>query len=404
MPNETEKSTFKFLKKALESLPAPKNGKRSYYWDTEVRGLCLDVTSKGHKTFYYRRTVNYKRQQVLIGRFPEITIEEARAKSLELGSQIAKGADPTRMKQLLREEATFGELLQAYIDGHAKQRCLAWREMEAVFRRYLSDWKEKKLSSMKVSEVQERMNKIALENGKVPANHTLTYARAAINWCINNGLTTHSNPWTSVKKFKTQSRERFLRPDELGKFFACLEKLPNDTGIRDYIYLSLYTGARRSNVLGLRWDQIDFDLGMWRIPRTKSGDSQVLPLTGAALKVLKRRYDERSSEWVFPSDTSASQHLMEPKKGWYALLDTAQIQDLRMHDLRRTLGSYMAIGNQSLHVIGKVLGHKSATATQIYSRLTNDPLLQAMEKAQKDMLVAAKSNTRKRKPRASRKG
>ena len=60
-----------------------------------------------------------------------------------------------------------------------------------------------------------------------------------------------------------------------------------------------------------------------------------------------------------------------------------------MHDLRRTLGSYMAIGNQSLHLIGNVLGHKSATATQIYSKLTSDPLRQAMEKAQNDILTAA---------------
>jgi len=71
------------------------------------------------------------------------------------------------------------------------------------------------------------------------------------------------------------------------------------------------------------------------------------------------------------------------------LLEEAGLQDLRMHDLRRTLGSYMAIGNQSLHLIGKVLGHKSASATQIYSKLTHDPLRQAMEKAEADRLRAA---------------
>jgi len=390
MQSGSEKTTFKFLKKVIDSLSLPESGKRTYCWDTEVRGLCLDVTSKGNKTFYFRRTVNYKRQQSLIGRYPELSIEEARARVLDLGNQIAKGEDLTEKKRLQLAEPTFGQLLQQYLDGHAKQRCLAWKEMEAVFRRYLTDWKERKLSSIRVSEVQERMNRIAEKHGKVPANHTLTYARAAINWCIQNGVARGANPWANVKKFKTQARERFLRPEELGRFFANLEKLPNETGIRDYIYLSLYTGARRSNVMGMRWEQIDFDLGLWRIPRTKSGDSQTLPLTEFALKILKRRYDERTNEFVFPSDGSGSGHLMEPKKGWQALLKAAEIEDLRMHDLRRTLGSYMAIGNQSLHVIGKVLGHKSPTATQIYSRLTNDPLLQAMEKAQKDMEAAAK--------------
>ncbi|HEY9755214.1 MAG TPA: tyrosine-type recombinase/integrase [Oculatellaceae cyanobacterium] len=71
------------------------------------------------------------------------------------------------------------------------------------------------------------------------------------------------------------------------------------------------------------------------------------------------------------------------------MLEAAGLENLRMHDLRRTLGSYMAIGNQSLHVIGKVLRHRSTSATQIYSRLTYDPMRQAMEKAQADMLTAA---------------
>ena len=219
----------------------------------------------------------------------------------------------------------------------------------------------------------------------------MTYAKAAINWCINVGIVTGDNPWSGATKFKTQARERFLKPDELEKFFTCLSKLSNEYGIQDYIYISLFTGARRANVLAMRWDQLDFDLGIWRIPRTKSGDSQTLPLTSSALAILSKRFDERSedNDWVFPSKTSTSGHLVEPKKGWYALLKASGLEDLRMHDLRRTLGSYMAIGNQSLLVIGKVLGHKSPTATQIYSRLTYDPLRQAMEKAQNDMLTAA---------------
>jgi len=394
MHSDTEKNTVRFIKKVVESLPIPEKGKRAYYWDSEVRGLCLDITSNGHRTFYFKRTVNYKRQQLLIGRYPEISIDEARAKTLELANRIAKGEDPMLTKRRGKEELNFGELLAAYIEGHARLRCLACKEIEAVFRRYLSDWKERKLSSIKVTDVQERINKIAQENGRVPANHTLTYARAAVNWCIKSGLTECANPWTQVKKFKTQARERFLLPDEMGRFLSALEELPNEHGIRDYIYLSLYTGARRSNVLAMRWDQIDFDLAIWRIPRTKNGDSQILPLTTAALKILKCRNDNGpASEWVFPSDTSETGHLMEPKKGWHAVLKAAKITDLRLHDLRRTLGSYMAIGNQSLQVIGKVLGHKSPAATQIYSRLTNAPLLHAMEQAQKDMEMAAKPIT-----------
>jgi integrase len=138
----------------------------------------------------------------------------------------------------------------------------------------------------------------------------------------------------------------------------------------------------------MRWEQIDFDLAIWTIPLTKSGDSQTLPLPTFVLELLIARQEDRVSEWVFPGKGKTG-HLVEPKMGWYNLLKAAEIEGLRIHDLRRTLGSYMAMGNQSLHMIGKVLGHRSPTATQIYSRLAHDPIRQAMEKAQNDMLAAA---------------
>ena len=140
----------------------------------------------------------------------------------------------------------------------------------------------------------------------------------------------------------------------------------------------------------MRWNEIDFELGTWRIARTKSGDSQTIPLTGRVLELLKERKEESSSDWVFPG-RGGSGHLVEPKKAWHKLFALSGLQDLRLHDLRRTLGSYMAIGNQSLQVIGKALGQMSSTATQIYARLTHDPVRQALEKAQSDMLNTAKA-------------
>lgn len=162
--------------------------------------------------------------------------------------------------------------------------------------------------------------------------------------------------------------------------------------LRDYVFLSLFTGARQANILSMRWSEIDFQMGLWKIPKTKSGKLQTLPLTLPAVVVLQKRKNElekcRDSQWVFPSN-SAKGHIVEPKNGWRNLVKQAELEDLRMHDLRRTLGSYLAMANQSLHVIGKVLGHHSHTSTQIYARFANDPIRQAMEKAQQDMLTAA---------------
>ncbi len=150
--------------------------------------------------------------------------------------------------------------------------------------------------------------------------------------------------------------------------------------MRDYFEISLYTGARKSNVLAMRWEDVDLDLAIWRIPITKNKDSHLVPLTGPAVAILRRRAETKKTDWVFPGWKKES-HLVEPKRVWYKLLDDAGIEDLRMHDLRRTLASYMAITNHSLPIIAKALGHKSAQATQIYSRLTQDPVRNAMDLA-----------------------
>jgi len=375
-------------KKMIEGFPSAAPGKRAYYWDTQVRSLVVDVTSTGCKNFYVRRKLDKRRHIVLIGPFPEITIEQARRKALEICGQIALGSDPNQPKRALAAQPTLGDLLDTYIEQHGQTRCLAWKEMQAVFRRYLSTWRKRKLSSISKAEVAERINEIGRVHGHVPANHTITYARAAINWCINNGIFTGDNPWSGIAKFKIASRERFLRPNEVGRFMTALKDTDNTHGFRDYIYLSLFTGARRANVFAMRWDQIDFKLGTWTIPKTKSGDYHIVPLTQPALEVLQARRETVNSEWVFPSE-SRSGHLEEPKRAWKRLLKVAEIEDLRLHDLRRTLGSYMAMGNQSLHMIGKVLGHKSPTATQIYSRFAHDPVRAAMERAHTDMLHLA---------------
>ncbi len=161
----------------------------------------------------------------------------------------------------------------------------------------------------------------------------------------------------------------------------------NDT-IRDYFILSLLTGARRSNVLAMKWEQINLEQGEWRIPETKNGTPQIITLSEEALVLLQNRKATADGEYVFPG-TGSSGHLMEPKKGWERILTRAGITDLRIHDLRRTLGSWQAKTGASLSIIGKSLNHKSPTTTAIYARLDLDPVRESVEKATNAMLVAA---------------
>lgn len=218
------------------------------------------------------------------------------------------------------------------------------------------------------------------------ANTTL---RAVFSWAIGQGIYTGDSPCIGISTFKPQARERFLQPgDEFKRFANALNAEPYPL-IRDFFWMCLFTGARVSNVMAMKWDEINFDLQQWRIPRTKSGDSQTIPLTLHALEILRTRKDadDSHSVWVFPSDrrgwkTGDRGHIVSPRKAFQRIVERAEIEDLRIHDLRRTAGSYMAIQNVSPTIIGKALGHRSMQSTAIYARLTQDPVRQALENAQ----------------------
>lgn len=251
--------------------------------------------------------------------------------------------------------------------------------MEKDFVRYVADWRDRKWSSIKRADVQNRVNHVRQYNGPAAANHIIILMKAMTSWNIRNGYIEGDNPWLPIKQLKIQSRERFLRPHEMANFFAALKKVPDET-MRDYFEISLYTGARKSNVLAMRWEDVDLELAIWRIPMTKNKESHLVPLTQPAVEILRRRSESGKTDWVFPGRVKDC-HLVEPKRVWYKLIKDAGVEDLRVHDLRRTLASYMAITNHSLPIIARALGHKSTKATQIYSRLTQDPVRNAMDLA-----------------------
>jgi integrase len=159
-----------------------------------------------------------------------------------------------------------------------------------------------------------------------------------------------------------------------------LEVEPN-RDMRDFFLMCLYTGARKSSVLSMKWEDIDFSIKEWRIPDTKNGEPVRIPLIKEALEILDNRsWLKDSMPWVFPGH-GKSGHLENIRGAWKRILDRAGLKNLRIHDLRRTLASYQAIAGTSLLIIGKSLGHKSPQSTAIYARLSNDPVRASMESA-----------------------
>jgi integrase len=381
---------FNFTKLTLDALRFPDKGKRAYYYDTRTRGLGISITSTGAKSFIVYRKVNGVPERVTLGRYPDMTIEQARGKAAAINAAIAQGENPADQRRADRAEMTLEDLKEEYL-----KRCADFNKRpdkpRKNYRLYLSNWGKRKLSSIKAHEVQALHAKLGREIGKVTANIALKLLHVMFNKAINEWrIWKGENPAHGIKKFPEKSRERFLQADEMPRFLEAVEAEPNDT-IRDYFLMSLLTGARKSNVLAMRWEEINFDRCEWYIPDTKNNTSQTIPLMPEAINILKARFERYgNSEYVFPG-TGKTGHLVEPKKGWDRILTSAKITALRIYDLRRTLGSWQARTGASLTIIGKSLNHKSPMTTAIYARLDLDPVRASMEKATSAMFTAAKA-------------
>lgn len=166
--------------------------------------------------------------------------------------------------------------------------------------------------------------------------------------------------------------------------------------------LSLFTGARKSNVLAMSWANLDLRKGIWSIPgeQAKNSQAHAIPLTGEELKILRRRYKEqektrreqgqnqshKNNHFVF-FGTGKTGHLVEPKRAWRSILQRAQIENLHLHDLRRSMASWMANAGANVALIQSAMNHKDLKTTlTVYAHTVKDAERQAREKAHKLML------------------
>lgn len=295
--------------------------------------------------------------------------------------------NPNEKRRQERKEITFQQFFEEYIERYSKPYKKNWKEDQSHFQRHLLTWKDRKLSSITKQDVQKLHHEIGMNKGIYTANRLLALLSTVFNKAIEYGLWEKTNPASGIKKFREKSRDRFLQSDELPKFFSALLAEPN-ADIRDYVLLSLLTGARRTNVLSMLWSNVNLDRAEWYIPETKNGESQTVALSREALEVLQQRKINAGNNYVFPSHSKEG-YLIDPKSGWRRILKRAGIENIRQHDLRRTLGSWQAKTGASLSIIGKSLNHKSPTTTAIYARLDLDPVRESIEKATKAMLPAA---------------
>jgi integrase len=374
-----------FTKFALDGLACVDQGKPFYVYDDKARGLCVYVSSTV-KTFYLLRKVAGRAERIKIGRYPDTTIEQARKRAGSHNSEIDSGANPNQVKRQRREELTLADLYTAYMERHVIPNNKRPDNTARDYRLYLEPWGGRRLSEIERGDVQVLHVKLSAR-GQRTANIALGLLRAMFNRAKEWGLWSENNPTEGIRKFTEKARQRFILPAELPRFYDELRRVESEI-TRDFFLICLLTGARRGNVQAMRWNDVHLDDALWIIPDSKNGEPYTVHLVPEAVAVLRKRAAQDAREFVFPGPGKAG-HLQEPKRAWASLCERAGLADLRVHDLRRTYGSYLAASGASLLVIGKALGHKSADSTAIYARLNLDPVREAAKHAAPMLLKGA---------------
>ena len=382
---------IKFIKSSLDSLPfTDSKDKRMTYYDSQTPYLVLRV-SHNRKSFYYYRKLKQTKSPIKdkIGDYPDISIRQAQDQVKQISTKIINGT------YFHKSGMFFSELFDKYYLLYSKKHKRRHEEDKRKYDVYLKSLYNKPCDQLTVKEMNELHAKVGTDNGQYMANRVIALVRGIFNWGLKQQLIKCDNPAKSIKKFAEKSRDRFMDVDEFKRFFEALESPDINENMRDYFKVLIFTGARKSNVMSMRWEDLRFENKTWTIPGEsyKNGEPFTAVLVDCVMDILEKRKKNTTTKYVFPSPTSVSGHMEEPKKAWLSILKKAKIENLRIHDLRRTLGSWQAIGGSSLLVIGESLGQKTTKATEVYARLNKNVVRESVNNATSAMLRAIATPT-----------
>lgn len=361
--------------------PQVTNKAKVDYFDTEIPGFLLEVRSTRKCTFYQRYRDKYGRlKQAKIGPADSLSLEEARQRAKQIRSQITMGFDPRAELEKHRNIPTFKEFIKDHYLPYVQVRKRSWDLDEKMLElRILPLWGNKKISEITREDVQEFQDNF-LRVGRKPGsvNRYMALIKHIFNLAEKWEMIDKS-PAINVSKVPDNNhKERYLNQEETKMLLKELKNCKSRV-VSDIIEMLILTGARRSEVVGLRWEELDLESGLWTIPpeRNKAKTRKVIPLSQGALRILETRKGNQS-EYVFPSTRTG-----EPCKNFYRTWDKirkrAGIPDVRIHDLRHNFASLLINSGRSLYEVQKLLGHADISTTQRYAHLNQNTLKDATE-------------------------
>jgi integrase len=378
---------LKLTPKLVAELAGPTDGKDyTLVSDSAVAGLGIRATKAGAKAavFSYRTTGGVSRRMT-IGDVKDWPLPLLREEAKRLRRRVDQGRDPMGERHELRSAPAVADLVDRWRREIAlKKRDRSRADDESMLREHILP----ALGRMKVADVEsddiERLHRKISQHRvrgrltEVRANRVAAQLSRLFNLAIKWKMRT-DNPVKGLEKNSEQPRRRYLKSAELVRLSAALDKLPNQQAAR-VVKLLLLTGARLGEVLKARWDQFDLDERTWTKPAStvKQATEHHVPLSDEALQILRTirdvaeaastKYGRPVSPWVFPRKYGG-EPLSDIRHSWTALLRTAEIDDLHIHDLRHSYASFLVSSGHTLPMIGSLLGHSQAQTTNRYSHL-----------------------------------
>ena len=399
----------KLTKRAVDAVKVKTN--RFTVWDTQVSGFGLRVAPSRERTYVLKYRFNGEQRWHTIGRHGSPwTPEQARKKAKALLGEVEKGIDLAKRRDADRQAITLSGLCELYfaegvahkkpstlksdrgrIEHHLKP-LLGRKRVDAITRgdveRLLVDVANGKTAA---SKTQKRPAGSLARGGKGVAAQCVTLLGTLLAFSVKRGIRL-DNPAHGVKKPAVRKMERFLSETEIARLARALDEETEASGNpfpAAAIKLLLLTGCRRGEILGLKWQHVDLERQCLRLADSKTG-GKVIYLNAPAIALLQDlRHVEGNPHVIVGATTSGP--LVGINKIWERIRARADLDDVRLHDLRHSFASVGAIGGLSLPVIGALLGHKHATTTARYAHLSADPVRAANE-AVGARIAAAMSN------------
>ena len=366
----------KITKRTVDAL-RPESRER-VVWDDEIKGFGVRVHPSGKKVYIVKYRHRGRTVKTTIGPHGPVTLADARARAAEIITAARTGRDPRAHGRYGAKSPTMDELVKRFLEEYVPTHCKPGTQ--EVYRSALEIHVVPRLGKRRVAEI-ERADMVALHHElratPYQANRTIQVLSRIFTLAEVWGLRPDvSNPCRHVKRFREEKRERFLSDAEYGRLGAALkqseeEELEPPSAIAA-IRLLMLTGCRKSEILTLRWEHVDLEAGELRLPDSKTG-AKVVHLGDPAISVLRGMPRNEDNPWVLPG-RKTGKPMSDLDYYWQRIRHRAELNGVRVHDLRHTYASGGLLVGEGLPMIGKLLGHNHVHTTARYAHLANDPL------------------------------